>query len=281
MSNVLLERRRKLLALGEAQPIDYTMVPFTLVALENAQLKIEETNANHSLNNVYINVNKGGITSAQFDVLISFSAGDRIEIYGDGAWSVGGSKGLTFVMLDADGNYADDRPLFDAYGNIMSLYYNQNFIGQTSVPAYAFTYIFSDADLGDISGIRIPATSVGAMALAYTFEYNSFLNGYIELPAMTLGNECYEYMFHYCTSLTTPPLLPATTLKTRCYQYMFGYCTSLNYIKCLARIRTTTGCTDNWVTNVAASGTFVKATNATWSTGQSGIPNGWTVVDAT
>ena len=35
----------------------------------------------------------------------------------------------------------------------------------------------------------------------------------------------------------------------------------------------------NWVRDVAASGTFVKNSQATWNlTGDDGIPTGWTVV---
>jgi len=57
----------------------------------------------------------------------------------------------------------------------------------------------------------------------------------------------------------------------------------LNYIKCLATTDlSVASCTDNWVNDVAASGTFIKAASADWSskTGTSGIPSGWTVQDA-
>ena len=56
-------------------------------------------------------------------------------------------------------------------------------------------------------------------------------------------------------------------------------CTNLNYIK--AMFTTTPGedYTYNWVRGVAASGTFVKNSQATWNfTGNDGIPTGWTVV---
>ena len=101
------------------------------------------------------------------------------------------------------------------------------------------------------------------------------------LPATTLASDCYNNMFYGCTSLTTTPVLPATTLASYCYYQMFYGCTSLNYIKCLATDISATSCTNNWVYNVASSGTFVKDSNMTdWTTDINGIPSGWIVQDA-
>ena len=89
-------------------------------------------------------------------------------------------------------------------------------------------------------------------------------------------------MFSGCTSLVNAPTLPATTLVLFCYGGMFQGCTSLNYIKCLATDIPDNRCTQEWVRGVASTGTFVKnASMASWTTGTSGIPTGWTVQDAT
>jgi hypothetical protein len=62
---------------------------------------------------------------------------------------------------------------------------------------------------------------------------------------------------------------------------MFKGCTSLNNITCLATNISASDCTQNWVDNVAATGTFTKPAGMTrWTTGVNGIPDGWTVVDA-
>ena len=101
------------------------------------------------------------------------------------------------------------------------------------------------------------------------------------LPATTLRGDCYQNMFSNCTSLTTAPALPATTLAIYCYRSMFQSCKNLNYIKCLATNISATNCTKNWVNGVASTGTFVKAADMTgWTTGNSGIPSGWTVQNA-
>ena len=102
-----------------------------------------------------------------------------------------------------------------------------------------------------------------------------------ELPATTLSTGCYCAMFQGCTSLINAPELPATTLANNCYQEMFFYCPKLNYIKMLATDISAYRCLYMWMTSVSSTGTFVKHPNMTsLPTGDSGIPNGWTVQDA-
>ena len=102
-----------------------------------------------------------------------------------------------------------------------------------------------------------------------------------ELPATTVEGYCYNRMFYNCTSLVNAPTLPATTLASNCYEYMFYNCSKLNYIKMLATDISAYNCLNNWVYKVASSGTFVKNPDMnSLPTGTSGIPSGWTVVDA-
>ena len=62
---------------------------------------------------------------------------------------------------------------------------------------------------------------------------------------------------------------------------MFDGCTSLNYIKCLATDISASNCTFGWMNGVSSTGTFVKHPNMNdWTTGSSGTPSGWTVVNA-
>lgn len=96
-----------------------------------------------------------------------------------------------------------------------------------------------------------------------------------------LKKYCGMNMFNSCTSLTTAPELPATELVESCYKNMFVWCTSLNHITCLATDVSTANCTSNWLSKASNTGTFVKHPNMTsWTTGTSGIPEGWEVVDA-
>lgn len=102
-----------------------------------------------------------------------------------------------------------------------------------------------------------------------------------ELPATALTNSCYQSMFYGCSGLTNAPELPAPLLTNYCYRSMFYNCKLINYIKCLATNISATQCTNGWLTSVASTGTFVKDPNMTsWTTGSNGIPNGWTIQDA-
>ena len=127
----------------------------------------------------------------------------------------------------------------------------------------------------------LPATTLASQCYQSMFNGCTSLVNAPELPATTLATYCYSYMFQGCTSLTTVPELPATTLISSCYNFMFSGCTSLNYIKAMFTTTPSTTYTKNWVQNVAATGTFVKNSNASWTTtGVNGVPTGWTVQTA-
>ena len=81
-----------------------------------------------------------------------------------------------------------------------------------------------------------------------------------------------------CTSLTSAPELPAKTLAASCYSEMFKDCEKLSNIKMLATDVSATDCLYEWVSNVAPTGTFTKVAEVTLTTGISGIPAGWTVI---
>jgi hypothetical protein len=151
----------------------------------------------------------------------------------------------------------------------------------TSLGDFCYSAMFKGCKSLTSAPAILPATTL------YNASYQNMFNGCLslktapELPATTLTNNCYWYMFQGCTGLTTAPELPATTLSNGCYQQMFKGCTNLNYIKCLATDISASNCTNNWVSGVSATGTFVKNPNmSSWETGVAGIPEGWTVIDA-
>lgn len=124
----------------------------------------------------------------------------------------------------------------------------------------------------------LPATTIN------TYCYFTMFNGCSKLktapailPATTLYQNCYRTMFSNCTNLENAPELPATSLATSCYHYLFNGCSKINYIKCGATSNINTTNCSNWVNGVSATGTFVKKTSATWGSGISAIPSGWTV----
>lgn len=176
----------------------------------------------------------------------------------------------------------------------------------TSLATYCYRYMFNNcSSLTTIP--ELPATTLSEGCYEGMFNHCTSLisvpNNY--LTATTLARNCYSYMFRECTSLTTAPDLTANigTFDDYCYDSMFRECTTLttapiinstnlaycscsnmftncrnlNYIKCLATDISATQCTYDWVSGVASTGTFVKASGVNWSSGTSGIPNNWTV----
>ena len=183
------------------------------------------------------------ITSTTEGVSIPVTTGDKVKIK---------SNNNTFSSSSYSYNYFGGTATFDAYGNIMSLFYGDDFLNKFTFPA----------STSSTSNLFLGCT--GLLSAEHLI-----------LPATTLPQYCYDGMFGGCTNLTTAPELPATTLTNSCYYQMFYNCTSLNYIKCLATDMSATDCISDWTYNVCPIGTFVKDPNATWSIGASGIPNGW------
>ena len=127
---------------------------------------------------------------------------------------------------------------------------------------------------------ELPATALASSCYQYMFADCTSLTSAPELPATTLKDHCYYCMFYNCTSLTKAPKLPATTLANFCYSGMFNGCRKLNKIIMLATDISTSSCLLNWVNNVAETGIFIKNPNmGNLSSGISGVPNGWTVLD--
>ena len=130
-----------------------------------------------------------------------------------------------------------------------------------------------------VTAPELPATELVEDCYSYMFRGCTSLTTAPELPAKTLASNCYDNMFRGCTSLVTAPELPATTLVNYCYNSMFYGCTNLNYIKAMFTTTPSTTYTQNWVSGVAATGTFVKSSEATWTDtfGPNAIPSGWSV----
>ena len=191
---------------------------------------------------------------------VSVSSGDVVRVKGNNnamCYRIDDSNMSTCIILSFNSTYTPGGIGLNIYGNVMSVLYGDNFIGQTSFPNGSnsnFYGFFSGLGVIDVSNLILPAT--------------------------TLTEDCYAAMFAGCTSLVNAPELPATTLVDKCYEGMFQYCSSLNYIKCLATDISATDCTSSWVHGVASYGLFIKDTNmSSWTTGNNGIPTGWIALE--
>ena len=124
----------------------------------------------------------------------------------------------------------------------------------------------------------LPATKMEAYCYNNMFANCTSLKFAPELPAKRLESNCYHCMFEGCTSLTSAPELPATELVSNCYDFMYKDCHNLRYVIGLFTTEPSEKTTKDWLSGVAASGTFVKSEKATWDvTGVHGIPEGWKI----
>ena len=273
--------------------IDYSNEYLTFVALEDSTFTLSRNAVSYSLDNGETWVELAANTASP-----TVTAGKKIMWKGTITPSSYGGIGT----FSATGN-------FNVQGNAMSLLYGDNFKGQTDLTGKdnAFNSLFkNNTKVVSAENLSLPATTLVESCYDYMFQGCTSLTTAPELPAMTLAIYCYDYMFsgcrslttapsvlpattlawycYYnmfrgCTSLTTAPVLSATTLSYRCYESMFDGCTSLNYIKAMFTTTPSDDYTRDWVNGVAATGTFVKNSAATWDvTGVNGIPTGWTVV---
>ena len=213
------------------------------------------------------------ITPTESGTSISVESGDEIMFRGNNsAYSNGMSNYNNFS--------SSAGTKFNVRGNIMSLIDENNYTGITSISSDCFWHLFMGCTgLVSAEKLLLPIKTLANGCYIGMFYECTSLTVAPELPATTLAPYCYRNMFEGCTSLTKAPELPAQLLVNSCYEYMFYNCTSLNYIKCLENGRDGSRVTNDWVRGVAATGTFIKNPNTTWSTGNSGIPEGWTVID--
>ena len=181
---------------------------------------------------------------------ILVASGDIVRIKGSLSSSLVGDGAFAYFGCSANCNI---------YGNIKSLQYGDNFEGKTDSVYYPF--LFRDCDcLISAEHLVLPSTTVVDDSL-----YGS-----------------YASMFRGCSSLTIAPTIPHVTVTTgsvgNALSGMFASCLSLRKVTCL--LQGTGLSLDVWLSGVSATGTFVKAADASWVSGENGIPNGWTVQNA-
>lgn len=274
---------------------------FTIIALTDGTISYSHKEGS---NPMFYSINEGEWieTTVSVDIpvsknnMIRFKSNRGNQAYNQETFTSGGTAQFAvagnLMSLVAGDDFATYVPNTNATGTDGELYCSfKNFFkdctGLISAQNLIIKYCDNESFSNFFNGcynLQIPP-KLPARTLANSCYYQMFmsctkLTTAPALPATTLADSCYDFMFCNCTKLTQAPELPASTLAKSCYQHMFMSCSSLNYIKCLATDISATFCTDYWVLGVASTGTFVKNPNTTWETGFSGIPEGWTVIDA-
>ena len=202
----------------EVEKPDYSQMYLTFEAIESGTFKFSGATSAHTLSYSLDDGTTWTSLAHDTDTPI-INAGNKIMWKGN--LTPHGTKGIGKFVATGK---------FDAYGNIMSLLYGDNFVGQTSLTGKTdvFSYLFSNnTKVVSALNLILPATTLTSKCYWYMFQGCTSLTTGPALPATTLAKSCYGYMFYGCTSLTTAPELPATTLAEGCYSSMFRGCTSL------------------------------------------------------
>ena len=241
---------------------DYSKEYLTFEAIDDGTFKFTRNSLEYSIDdgNTWVNLpaNTNTPTVPSGNKIMFRKTNPSISMYGIGSFSSTGK--------------------FNAFGNVMSLIYGDDFEDQTSLNGnnYIFRQLFSQCTrILNASNLILPATTLTRACYYRMFYRCTSLTSTPELPATTLANDCYLEMFYGCTSLTSAPKLPATTLVYGCYTEMFYNCTSLNYIECYAINNVIIDNSKEWVKNVSESGTFIGDQNAIWYYSEHGIPENW------
>lgn len=216
---------------------------------------------------------------------ITASSSASVSVVADDVVRFKGNNTTYASSNDDYSGFEGGSATFNIEGNIMSLIYGDNFVGETTMTGtYNFCSIFKQSTAVSAENLILPATTLTNYCYRAMFSKAYDMAAAPALPATTLAQGCYWYMFEECP-ITTAPNLDATELVAECYGHMFEKCSNLNHIKCLATSGfKKTNVLANWVTGVSAIGTFVKDANTAiasdkWTRGVSGIPTNWTVVD--
>ena len=287
--------------------INYNEVYFTIESLEDSNtISIVKTKTPNNINLSY-STNDGetwtDLTISATTTFTTINTGDKIIFKGINnrlaiAWD-------TYYRFNGTKN-------FKAYGNVMSLLNGDNFVNTFELNSSTDNH-FVGLFYGTTTLIDADKLVLSAPTLYYN-SYNGMFRGCTnlkyapKLQATTAGQECCSSMFEGCINLetvpeinfttlaqscckrmfcmnrsskiTTPkmtksPILRCTTTASSCYEEMFKGNGNLIEVTCL-KTDNTNACA-NWLVNCSSVGTFKKNQNASWSTGTSGIPSGWTV----
>lgn len=234
---------------------------------------------------IYYSLNNGSWTPiySADNVSISVSAGDKIRVKGNNSYY---GQNSPYTAPNESGyetrwNYFKSTAKYNVYGNIMSLIYGDSFQNNNTISYdYVFNGLFYANRIVDATNLIIPSTTLTKYCYHAMFSNCSYMTFAPKLPATTLAEGCYYVMFVACSNLATAPDLLASNIPFHAYDSMFESCYSLNSIKCMATTGVNTNNCLRWLANTSSTGTFTKKSGVSWPSGDSGIPTGWTVVNA-
>lgn len=246
---------------GEPEPVDIKALKFEA----KAPGQVLKTASRATLVNINLEYSYDGTTWTNWEdgYEIPFPSNNVIYLRGmNNKLSVSTYNPTTF----SNGNY-------NVSGNIMHLLdYTQDLT--TITGEYAFASLFKNCTLVTFDGLKLPATTIAGHS--YQEMFYGCESIIIAPSVVGVGTYSCSNMFRNCSNLEEVELL-AETLDSYCYQRMFSSCSKLKKVTIRATDISANSCLSNWMSSVPAGGTFKCIQGVEYPTGNSGVPNGWTV----
>ena len=294
-----LLNRRRYMGGGSPQPIDYGY--FRIIPTANSTVTLVIGAAAPAMQIDYsvddgVTWNSYTKSSSALNISVNATAGVPILWRGNGTKMASGSSNGQY-------SYFSCGQPFDIEGDLNSLIFGNNYIENQNYAAFSFPMLFRRSKVRyahnciihcDVAGLKsfdsmfsnstletppvIKINTIGSASCVYMFSGCASLLYCPQMNITKLQSRCFANMFATCTSITEGMDLPALTLVDSCYSGMYQNCSNLAKIKMLATSINANRCLYNWVSGVAAEGTFIKNAKATWTTtGANGVPTGWTI----
>ena len=208
---------------------DYSQDYLTFVAKSSGTFNFSGYSSGSTANTIQYSTDNGETWSeASTSATINVNSGDKVMWKGSDMTPAPAPQPWEGGKPDVGlGLFSASTATFDVEGNIMSLLYGDNFVGETTINVNRiFASLFRQSKCIDVNNLVLP-TVMSASACTSMFAGCTGLTTAPQLIATTLADYCCNSMFSGCTSLTTAPQLQATNLATNCYGYMFVGCTGL------------------------------------------------------
>jgi hypothetical protein len=236
--------RAKATLTQESKYIDRSTEYFTVVAEDDGEVTfyiyndfgVENATAGDVVTTVDYRINYGVWNTLEFKYLsaatVSVNMGDQVAFRGtnncyggDDSDVVSGFGHSTYLRLVKSDT---TQGAFTVFGNIMSLFWGDAFIGKKAFPtedSHLLESFFYDSRLRDSRSLSLPASTVPDSAYRKMFFGCDEMTAGPELPATAFsGGYNYYSMFSNCSSLVLPPsVLPATAVTSNAYRLMFSY----------------------------------------------------------
>ena len=185
----------------------------------------------------------------------TYGSGDYIELQPNSKIYFRGTAGY---FKDVEGNgiwfdsYNNTDMTISIGGDLRTLLDYTDVDSVTTLPEKCFANAFQNPNLISIDNLTLGSsvTTLGSNVFYQMFAGSQIQNGLDLSSVTTLGSEAMVYMYQDCSSLATAYAPNVSTWST--------------------------SKTNAWLMGVASTGVLYKPANLTISTGDSGVPSGWT-----